>query len=127
LLADQVEVHPSGSFRLIGRHSDVLKIAGRRASLAGLNLMLQDLPGLGDGVFYLPASGSPTERLVLIYSGNRLERPVVLKWLRERMDAVFVPRALIHVEALPRNQASKLPRSALDEIYTSWKAKKAAA
>ena len=30
------------------------KFAGRRASLAGLNLLLQDLPGLGDGVFYLP-------------------------------------------------------------------------
>ena len=32
---------------------------GRRASLAGLNLLLQDLPGLTDGVFYLPPPARP--------------------------------------------------------------------
>ena len=43
------------AFTLLGRQADLIKIAGRRASLAGLNLLLQDLPGLEDGVFYLPA------------------------------------------------------------------------
>ena len=56
-------------FTLLGRQADLVKIAGRRASLAGLNLLLQDLPGLEDGVFYLPATGNPTERLCLIHSG----------------------------------------------------------
>ena len=48
---------------LLGRQADLVKIGGRRASLAGLNLLLQDLPGLHDGVFYLPDTGDPTERL----------------------------------------------------------------
>ena len=54
-LLDELVVERNGSFTLLGRQADLIKIAGRRASLAGLNLLLQDLPGLEDGVFYLPA------------------------------------------------------------------------
>ena len=65
-LADQTESDGRGGVRLLGRHADMIKIAGRRTSLANLNLLLQDLPGLAEGVFYLPPTGAPTERLVLI-------------------------------------------------------------
>jgi acyl-coenzyme A synthetase/AMP-(fatty) acid ligase len=126
-LADEVEVDADGSFRLLGRHGDLIKIAGRRASLAGLNLLLQDLPGLGDGVFYLPASGSDTERLVLIHAGPPLDKAATQRWLREGMDPVFLPRTMIHVARLPRNEVGKLPRAALDEIYRARPAKGGAA
>ncbi|MEZ0307147.1 MAG: AMP-binding protein [Ramlibacter sp.] len=118
-LADQVELDGEGGFRLLGRRGDLIKIGGRRASLAGLNLLLQDLPGLGDGVFYLPATGAPTERLVLIHAGDLLDRAAVEKWLRERMDPVFLPRAIIRVDRLPRTEGGKLQRAALDAIYAA--------
>ena len=115
-LADQVELDAQGGFTLLGRRGDLIKIAGRRASLAGLNLLLQDLPGLTDGVFYLPATGAPAERLVLIHAGE-LDRAAAEAWLRERIDPVFLPRTLIRVERLPRTEGGKLPRAALDQIY----------
>ena len=62
-LPDRIESGAHGEFILLGRQGDLIKIGGRRASLAGLNLLLQDMPGLLDGVFYLPATGAPTERL----------------------------------------------------------------
>ncbi len=40
-----------------------------------------------------------------------------LQWLRERMDPVFLPRAFLHVERLPRADSGKLPRAALDQLY----------
>jgi acyl-coenzyme A synthetase/AMP-(fatty) acid ligase len=119
ILADQVELDGEGGFRLLGRQADLIKIAGRRASLAGLNLLLQDLPGLVDGVFYLPATGSPTERLVLIHAGAPLDRAATRRWLRERMDPAFLPRTIIEVERLPRTDAGKLTRAALDAIYAA--------
>ncbi len=122
-LLDEVELDASGGFRLAGRHGDIVKIAGRRASLAGLNLVLQEAPGLTDAVFYLPATGSPTERLVLIYGGDRVDRAVLLSWLRERIDPVFLPRSLIRLDRLPRTASSKLPRAALDEVFAAWKAR----
>lgn len=125
-LADQVELDAQGGFDLMGRRGDMIKIAGRRASLTGLNLLLQDLPGLADGVFYLPATGMPTERLVLIHAGTPLDPVATTAWLRERMDPVFLPRTIIHVDRLPRTDTSKLPRAALDEVFVKWLARKAA-
>ncbi len=119
-LLDRIELAPDGSFKLLGRHADVIKIAGRRSSLAGLNLLLQDLPGLSDGVFYLPASDNPTERLCLIHAGPALDRAATERWLRARLDPVFLPRSLIPVAKLPRNDNGKLPRAALDEVYRQW-------
>jgi acyl-coenzyme A synthetase/AMP-(fatty) acid ligase len=123
MLPDQVELDAQGGFQLLGRQGDLIKLAGRRASLAGLNLLLQDLPGLEDGVLYLPATGSPTERLVLIHAGAPLNRAATDQWLRERMDPVFVPRSIIRVERLPRTDGGKLPRAALDQIYAERKRK----
>jgi len=124
LLDDEIELDVHGTFRLQGRHGDMIKIAGRRASLAGLNQLLQDLPGLADGVFYQPSTGTPTKRLVLIHSGEPLDRGAAKAWLRERIDPVFLPRAIIHVEHLPRTDNGKLLYTSLDKIYATWFARK---
>ena len=119
-LLDEIAVEPNGTFTLLGRQADLIKIAGRRASLAGLNLLLQDLPGLGDGVFYLPPTGNPTERLCLIYSGPPLERMATRRWLRTRLDPVFLPRDFIRLDRLPRSDTGKLRLHALDLAYSEW-------
>lgn len=126
VLADEIESDGHGGFRLLGRHADLIKIAGRRGSLASLNVLLQDLPGMDDGVFYLPPTGSPTERLVLIYAGKRVDRASTMAWLRQRVDPIFLPRALVHVEHLPRSESGKLQRAALDAIFSAWRKAKAA-
>jgi acyl-coenzyme A synthetase/AMP-(fatty) acid ligase len=120
-LLDQIDIAADGRFTLLGRQADLIKIGGRRASLAGLNALLHEMPGLADGVFYLPASGKPTERLCLIHAGP-LDRAGAERWLRARLDPVFLPRTLIHVERLPRSDSGKLPRRALDDVYAQWKA-----
>jgi acyl-coenzyme A synthetase/AMP-(fatty) acid ligase/3-hydroxymyristoyl/3-hydroxydecanoyl-(acyl carrier protein) dehydratase len=118
VLADLVDIAADGRFELLGRHADMLKIGGRRASLAGLNLLLQDLPDLKDGVFFLPATHLPTDRLVLIHAGE-LDRVATERWLRERMDPVFLPRAWLQVDRLPRDLNGKLPRAALEALYSA--------
>jgi acyl-coenzyme A synthetase/AMP-(fatty) acid ligase len=115
-LADHVEQGEHGTFSLLGRRGDIIKIAGRRASLASLNLCLQELPGLADGVLHLPSTGPDTQRLVLIHSGPPLDIVAARRWLRDRMDPVFVPRVFIKVDQLPRTGPGKLSRAALDEI-----------
>ncbi len=120
LLTDHIEADASGEFKLLGRHGDMIKIAGRRASLAGLNLLLYDLPGLTDGVFYLPTTGRPAARLVLIHSGQPLSLDKTERWLRERIDSVFLPRGIIRVPSLERTESGKLSRAVLDRLYTTW-------
>jgi acyl-CoA synthetase (AMP-forming)/AMP-acid ligase II len=119
-LLDEIVVAANGSFTLLGRQADLVKIAGRRASLAGLNLLLQDMPGLDDGVFYLPPTGSPTERLCLIYAGAPLERMATRRWLRTRLDPVFLPRTFIRLDRLPRGETGKIRLHSLDLAYWTW-------
>jgi acyl-coenzyme A synthetase/AMP-(fatty) acid ligase len=119
-LPDETEIDATGSFKLLGRSTDMIKIGGRRASLAGLNLLLEGLPGLEDGVLYLPTTTNPTERLCLIYSGPTLDRAEVEQWLRTRLDSAFLPRTFVHVDKLPRSDSGKLPRQALDALFAAW-------
>jgi acyl-coenzyme A synthetase/AMP-(fatty) acid ligase len=121
-LLDELVVEPGGTFALLGRQADLIKIAGRRASLAGLNLLLQDLPGFEDGVFYMPATGDPAERLCLIYAGAPLDRAATRRWLRTRLDPAFLPREFIRLDRLPRNENGKLRRHSLDVAYARWQA-----
>jgi acyl-CoA synthetase (AMP-forming)/AMP-acid ligase II/3-hydroxymyristoyl/3-hydroxydecanoyl-(acyl carrier protein) dehydratase len=125
-LADLVDIGGDGRFTLLGRAVDMVKIGGRRASLAGLNLLLQDLPGLQDGVFYLPPTDAPMERLVLIHAGD-VDRAAAERWLRERIDTVFLPRAWVQVERLPRDANGKLPRAALAALHAAQRARSPAA
>jgi len=120
-LLDEIVVDADGSFTLLGRQADLIKIAGRRASLAGLNLLLQDMPGLEDGVFYLPPTGNPTERLCLIYCGPPLERAATRRWLRTRLDPVFLPRDFIRLERMPRSETGKLRLPLLERAYAAWR------
>ena len=124
MLADQIEPDGDGGFVLLARLGDLIKIAGRRASLASLNRVLEDLPGLTHGVFHLPAGSSGTQRLALIHEGPALNRAAVLQWLRSRMDPLFLPRTIIQVEHLPRSATGKLQRTALDELYAAHMAGK---
>jgi acyl-coenzyme A synthetase/AMP-(fatty) acid ligase len=120
-LADEIE--PAGEgFILLGRQADMVKIGGRRASLAGLNLLLAEMPGLEDGVFYLPSSEAGDARLVLIHAGAALDRAHADAWLRHRIDPIFLPRTWIRVDRLPRSGNGQLTRRALDELYLAWRA-----
>lgn len=123
-LNDQIEIDEDGNFKLLGRHGDVIKIAGRRASLAGLNLLLNDLPGLTDGVFYLPKTRAQTGRLVLIHTAASLDVAAAQRWLRERMDPVFLPRAFICVSDLERTDTGKLSSVVLDRLHAAWYSKR---
>lgn len=119
-LADRIELEADGSFRLVGRQADMIKVAGRRTSLSALNLLLAEMPGLGDAVFFQPTDAGPAARLVLIHAGAPVERKVIEAWLRQRMDAVFLPRTTIRVARLPRTATGKLPLADLERIYGDW-------
>ena len=123
-LADLVELAGDGRFELLGRHADLVKVGGRRASLAGLNLLLQDLPGLQDGAFYQPAGDAGTSRLVLLHAGA-LDRAAAERWLRSRIDPVFLPRTWLQVDRLPRDANGKMPRAALDVLWAAQRSSSA--
>jgi len=113
-LPDYLEVAGEQEFTLVGRPGDMIKIAGKRTSLEALNCELLRIPGVRDGVFFLPeadgANGTDEQRVAALVVAPKLEAEGILRALRERIDAAFLPRPLIMVDALPRNATGKLAR-----------------
>ena len=119
-LDDAIEHHPGNRFRLLGRHTDLVKLGGRRASLAGLNRILNAVPGVTDGVFLAPddlapadLDSRPTARMLAFVVAPDHTPAEILHALRGRIDPVFLPRRIVKLDRLPRNEIGKLPRQAL--------------
>ncbi len=118
-LSDVIELLPDRRFLLHGRHADLVNIAGKRTSLAYLNHQIAAVPGVLDAAFFLPDddAGGGITRLTAFVVAPTLTREQLLAALRPRIDALFLPRPPIFVDALPRNATGKLPRSALQALY----------
>jgi acyl-coenzyme A synthetase/AMP-(fatty) acid ligase len=117
-LNDTVEILGPTRFRLIGRDSDLINIAGKRSSLGYLNHILTSVPGVQDGAFCLPASNEigDVSRLAAFVVAPRLTAKEILAALRAHIDPVFLPRPIIFVDLLPRNETGKIPATALAEL-----------
>jgi acyl-coenzyme A synthetase/AMP-(fatty) acid ligase len=113
-LSDVIERNADGTFILHGRTADMVNIAGKRTSLASLNHHLNAIAGVQDGVFLMPddGDGAVTRPLAFVVAQN-LNAEHVLGALRNSVDAVFLPRPLYFVDALPRNATGKLTRESL--------------
>ena len=118
-LADIIDLHADGRFTLQGRHADMVNLAGKRSSLAYLNHQLCSIDGVQDGAFFLPHEDSGTQigRLTAFVVAPGLERAALLAALRQRIDAIFMPRPLVLVEAIAHNATGKITRDALQELY----------
>ncbi|HEX6612647.1 MAG TPA: AMP-binding protein [Rhodanobacteraceae bacterium] len=116
-LADLVEGLEGGRFILRGRNADLLEIAGKRASLGDLTRRLLAVPGVRDGAVFQvdEADRRGVQRIAALAVAPGLTAGTILEALRQAIDPVFLPRPLKLVDALPRSETGKLPRSALLE------------
>jgi acyl-CoA synthetase (AMP-forming)/AMP-acid ligase II/3-hydroxymyristoyl/3-hydroxydecanoyl-(acyl carrier protein) dehydratase len=117
-LDDHYEFLDESHFLLLGRSSDTLNIAGKRTSLAYLNQQLNAIPGVEDGAFLVPGTeqADSITRPTALVVAPKLDKATLLNLLRERIDPVFLPRPLLLVESLPRNETGKLPALTLDAL-----------
>ncbi|RLW70900.1 MAG: hypothetical protein B6D71_04630 [gamma proteobacterium symbiont of Stewartia floridana] len=122
LLNDKIETLSGGRFRLLGRNNDMLKIAGKRASIGDLNQKLLAIPGVIDGIFIPPENpNNEKQRLTALVVAPSLSKQEILHQLTQSIDAAFLPRPLHFVESLPRNSTGKLPREQLIKFLKTIK------
>ncbi len=118
---DRISVTGASRFRLWGRAKDHVNVAGHRASLGDLTRQLLEIDGVQDGVFVLPdARKKPFARLLALVVAPGKTHDDIQRALRSRLDPVFLPRPLLLVPSLPRNETGKLPREALRDLVERW-------
>ena len=115
VLDDNFIINSDGSFSLQGRAADLIKIAGKRASLNELNHRLTSIEGVDDGVFF----ASNNERLSALVV-SQLPKQSIIRHLKQSIDAVFMPRVIYPVPALPRNELGKLSKIELDQLIRTY-------
>lgn len=114
-VGDRIDLRADGRFTLLGRDADMIKIGGRRGSLADIAARIASLPGVTDQVVFMPVEGETARPAALVVAPGR-NAADLRRELSALLDGVFVPRPLRIVPALPRNELGKLPRERLLEL-----------
>lgn len=113
-LADELSPVQADRFLLKGRRGDIVKIAGKRESLANLNAQLLGVPGVQDGVFVQPPQGG--DRLAAFVVAPDMSSAQLRRELAQRIPSAFMPRPLKRVASLPRDKTGKLKASDLQHL-----------
>lgn len=111
-LADVLEFTDDGTFKLCGRDNDLVKIAGKRASLDELTSRLLEIEGVVDGAIFEPefndSEGEPRLAALVVAPGR--SPALIRRALSRLIDPAFLPRPLLLVSELRRQDTSKLRR-----------------
>lgn len=118
LLSDRFTITSNGRFRLLGRASDMVKVAGKRESLANLNNLLLSIEGVEDGLIYDPKHyDQPSNgRLAALVVAPNLSHQQLRSQLTKKIDAAFMPRPIRSIAELPRSATSKLSHQAVSQL-----------
>ena len=109
MLADVLVLQDDQHFHLLGRTSDIIHVAGKRSSLAHLNFHLNRIEGVDDGAFWLDDDvAESVVRPIAFVVAPLLTAKKITTALREHLEPAFVPRRVVFVDALPREDTGKL-------------------
>lgn len=121
VLNDIIELVDGNRFRWLGRDLDMINIAGKRGSLAHINHKLTQIPGVIDGVVFLPDENS--KRLAGLVVAPGMEPSAILQELKETVDPAFLPRPFYRVAMLPRQETGKLARKMVLQLFESQRSR----
>lgn len=128
MLPDIVELTAPNKFRWIGRQQDMVNIAGKRGSLTELNFRLLEIPGVADGIIFAPPRADDhedrLERLAALVVAPELSVSDILGALKDKVEPVFLPRPILLVSALPRQETGKLAIKAVQELFAEMRREK---
>ncbi len=127
ILPDRVEFNHHGQFKLIGRVDRIVKVEGKRVSLAAIEGLLLE-SALIKNARALTLERKRVETAVVIQLSEQGEqklthigRKPLLKifkeLLREYFEAVVLPRRWRLVEQMPYNSQGKLPMDVLQAMF----------
>ncbi len=119
-LQDTLEIADESHFRLIGRNSDMVNVAGKRSSLAYLSQIITGVPGVRDGIFCIPEPDEAAARLAAFVVAPGLNSHDIHAALLEKLDPPFLPRPIIFLDFLPRDRNGKIQAATISELIARY-------
>jgi len=117
-LMDVLERRGADGFVALGRNSDLVEVAGKRASLADITRRLCAVDGVEDAVAFQPeaAAAGVANRVAAVVVSRGVSAREIATQLAASLDAVFLPRPLVLVDRIPRDAVGKVSRARLLEL-----------
>ncbi len=126
-LPDRVAFDKNGRFELTGRIDRIVKVEGKRVSLAAMERLLLESPLIKNArVLTLQRKRIETAvavqlseegELQLSKNGRKLLVKIFKELLRDHFEAVVLPRRWRFVEQMPYNSQGKLPMDVLQAMF----------
>lgn len=124
-LDDRAELRADGTFAYLGRERELVKIAGKRAEAAAIEAAVLALPEIADAAVAVYGAGDKEPRLHLAVVAREPApardalRAAITDAVRRQFDAVFVPRAVEVIAAIPRTERGKIDPEALRALFAT--------
>lgn len=108
-------VREGDGFRITGRLSEVIHVAGKKVSPVEIESALLEIPGVREAaVFGIPSGAGRGEEIAAAIVGTDAPPPDSLRaGLSRRLPAWKIPRRFFHLDSMPVNSRGKLPRREL--------------
>jgi long-chain acyl-CoA synthetase len=120
---DIVESSNAG-FRLLGRISDFVNIAGKKVHPSVIEEHLRKLPGVADAiVFGIPSATRNEELVAYVVASSSVSRQMLETHCRDSLDGWQVPREFHLVAELPFNERGKISRAELSKLHSLHRSK----
>lgn len=104
-----------GVLRLTGRHADIVKVAGRRLSLAEIETALCTLESVVDAYATVREGCSGESRCVAIFAGS-VKADIIRRQLAAGLPDWKVPKVLRQVAQITYNSRGKKDRQAMERV-----------
>lgn len=107
-----------GGFRIVGRVSDVINVAGKKVNPAEVEAELLRCPGIRAAVVFGRESIRRNEEVAACVSATSAVREAeVLEFCRQRLSGWQVPKRIFFVDEIPVNERGKVSRRELAQRF----------
>jgi acyl-CoA synthetase (AMP-forming)/AMP-acid ligase II len=106
-----------GGYRIAGRSSDLINVAGKKVHPAEVEAEVLRCPGVRAAIVFGRQSERRNEEIAACVVAKGLSERELLAHCRARLSSWQVPRRIYFVEAIPVNERGKTSRRELARRY----------
>jgi long-chain acyl-CoA synthetase len=108
------------SFKIVGRVSDVINVAGKKVNPAEIEEALLKFPGVNQAIAFGRESALRNEEVAACVVGNvALKENELFEFCRKALSGWQVPKRIFIVESIPTNERGKISRRELARRFSS--------
>lgn len=116
---DDLLCETDGGYRIVGRVSDVINVAGKKVNPAEVEAELMRVEGVRAAIVFGRESSLRNEEVAAcVVAGPEVRETDLLEYCRQRLSGWQVPKRIFFVDEIPANERGKVSRRELAKQFS---------